>query len=87
MIFIDFKQTYDSIDRNQLWIALENFHFPSKLVNLIRNCNSYTFCKVCYLEETSRPFEVKNGLRQGNELFPTLFNLSLERIIREMQNN
>jgi len=39
MIFIDFKQAYDSINRNQLWIALEDFGFPSILVRLIRNCN------------------------------------------------
>lgn len=25
MIFIDFKQAYDDFNRNQLWIALEDF--------------------------------------------------------------
>jgi len=86
MVFIDFKQAYDSINRNQLWIALEDFGLPSKLVRLIRNCNSNTFCRVRYLGETSTQFEVRNGLRQGNALSPTLFNLALERVIREMQN-
>jgi len=46
MIFIDFKQAYDSINRNQLWIALEDFGFPSKLIRLIRNYNSNTFYRV-----------------------------------------
>jgi len=87
MIFIDFKQAYDSINRNQLWIALEDFDFPSKLVRLIRNCNSNTFCKVRYLGETSIQFEVRNALRQGDALSSTLFNLALERVIREMQNS
>ncbi|KAF0756766.1 Retrovirus-related Pol polyprotein LINE-1 [Aphis craccivora] len=84
IIFIDFKQAYDSINRNQLWITLEDFSFPSKLVRLIRNCNSYTFCMVRHLGETSTQFEVRNGLRQGDALSPTLFNLALERVIREM---
>lgn len=56
MIFIDFKQAYDSINKNQLWIVLEDFGFPSKLVSLIKNYNLNTFCKLCYLEETSSPF-------------------------------
>lgn len=44
MIFIDFKQAYDSIDGYQLCITLEDFGFPSKIVKLIRNCNLNTFC-------------------------------------------
>jgi hypothetical protein len=84
MIFIDFKQAYDSINRNQLWIALEDFGFPSKLGRLIRNCNSNTFCRVRYLRKMSTRFEVRNGLRQGDAFSLTLFNLALERIIREM---
>jgi sorting nexin-29 len=87
MIFIDFKQAYDSINRNQLWITLEDFGFPSKLVRLIRNCNSNTFYRVRYLGETSTHFEVRNGLRQEAALSSTLFNLALKRVIREMQNS
>jgi|UniRef100_A0A2S2QXC9 sorting nexin-29 len=87
MIFIDFKQAYDSINRNQLWIALEDYGFPRKPVRLIRNCNSNTFCRVRYLGETSTQFEVRNRLRQGDSLSPTLFNQALERVIREMQNS
>jgi len=42
---------------------------------------------VRYLGETSTQFEVRNGLRQGDALSPTLFNLALERVISEMQNS
>lgn len=37
MIFIDFKQAYDSVDREQLWIVLQNIGLPKKLVNLIKS--------------------------------------------------
>jgi len=86
MIFIDFKYAYDSINRNQLWVALEDFGFPSKFLRLIRNCNSNTFCRVRFLGETSTQLEVRNGIRQGNALSPILINLALERVIREMNN-
>lgn len=64
MVIIDFKQAYDSINKNQLWIELENFGLPKKLVRLIKNCYLITFCKIHYLGETLSPFEVKKGVRK-----------------------
>lgn len=32
----------------------------------------------------SESFDVENGLRQGNPLAPTLFNLALEKVLREL---
>lgn len=84
MIFIDFKQAYDSIDREQLWIVLQNFGLPKKLVNLVKSCNSNTTCKVRFLGRESGDFEVKSGLRQGDALSRILFNIALERIVRDM---
>lgn len=34
------------------------------------------------MQNDSKPFEVKTGLRQGDALSPTLFNLALEKIVR-----
>ncbi|KAL4098323.1 hypothetical protein QTP88_022957 [Uroleucon formosanum] len=84
MIFIDFKQAYDSVNREQLWIVLQNFGLPKKLVNLIKSCNSNTTCKVRFLGRESGDFEVKSGLRQGDALSPILFNIALERVVRDM---
>jgi len=85
LIFIDFQQAYDSIIRNRLWSALVQFGILKKLINLIRYCNSNTFCKVRFLGETSKDFEVKCGLKQENALSPALFNIALKRVIRDMQ--
>ncbi|KAL4083725.1 hypothetical protein QTP88_029041 [Uroleucon formosanum] len=83
-IFIDFKQAYDSVDREQLWIVLHNFGLPKKLVNLIKSCNSNTTCKVRFIGRESGDFEVKSGLKQGDALSPILFNIALERVVRDM---
>lgn len=42
ILFVDFKQAYDSIKRKQLWITLKNFGIPNKLVRLIQKCNEQT---------------------------------------------
>jgi hypothetical protein len=39
MVFEDFKQAYNSINRQQLWTALRNFEIPEKLVRMIQICN------------------------------------------------
>jgi len=44
-------------------------------------------CQVRYLDETSKSFEVKTELRQGDALSLVLFNLVLELVVRYMKNN
>jgi len=82
MVFVDFKQTYDSVNRQQLWTALKNVRIPEKLIRMIEIRNSNTFCKVRYRGKLSDQFETKSGLRQGDVLSPILFNLALEKVVR-----
>jgi sorting nexin-29 len=85
ILFVDFKQAYDSIDREQLWIALRNFRIPKKIVKLVEICNQQIFYKVRFMGETSENFEYKTGLRQGDALSPVLFNLALKIVIRDIR--
>lgn len=54
MISVDFKQAYDSINRQQLKTALRNFE--EKQVRRIEICNLNTYCKVRYQGEMSLQF-------------------------------
>jgi sorting nexin-29 len=38
ILSVDFKQSYDSIEREQLWITLRNFGIPRKLMRLVGIC-------------------------------------------------
>ncbi|KAL4113103.1 hypothetical protein QTP88_016788 [Uroleucon formosanum] len=83
MIFVDYKQAYDSINRKELWKAMILFGIPQKYVNLVKMSNDKTLLKVRFLQRLSPAFEVNSGLRQRDALSPTLFNLGLEKVIRE----
>lgn len=82
-LFVDFKQAYDSIIREEMWRALAEVGIPVKYINLVRACYETTECKVKFKNAESEPFPVKNGLRQGDPLAPTLFNLVLESVMRK----
>jgi len=54
---------------------------------MIEICNSNTYCKVQYQGELSPQFEVQSGLKQGDSISPILFNLALEKVIRDIPMN
>lgn len=83
MVFIDYKQAYDSVNRQKLWKAMIFFGIPQKYTNLVKMCNDKTLFKVRFLQRLSSAFEVNSGLRQGDALSPTLFNLGLEKVNSE----
>ena len=73
LLFIDYKQAYDSINREVLWDTLITFGIPAKIVKMIKLCMNKTRCKVRFNQHNiSDEFEVKTGLRQGDALSPIL---------------
>ena len=84
-VFIDFKKAYDSVDRQSLFNILEEQGLDHKTLRLIRQTLTGTKSKVKFLGELSEPFEIKTGVRQGDGLSPLLFNLVLDKVIREWE--
>ncbi|VVC32177.1 Reverse transcriptase domain [Cinara cedri] len=84
VLFVDFRKAYDSIHRESLLNILKDFKFPRKIINLIGTSLNHTDIQVKIGNVTSQPTRVTTGLRQGDALSPLLFNLVLERVIREM---
>jgi hypothetical protein len=86
-LFIDFKKGCDSVTRQVLYNILLEFGIPKKLVILIKMCLNETYSKVHIGKLLSDKFPVQNGLKQGDTLFPLLFNFVLEYAIREVLEN
>ena len=82
VMFIDFRQAYDTIKRNELYQALMEIGISGKLLRLIKTTLTDTNNIVRIGHSTSNKFEVTDGVRQGDPLSSMLFSITLEIIVR-----
>ncbi|CAB1110695.1 unnamed protein product [Ectocarpus sp. CCAP 1310/34] len=74
--FVDLTKAYDSVDRDLLWDVLERFGVPPKMLAVIRHFHEGMRARVRTDDgQYSEWFDVGQGLRQGCNLAPLLFNL------------
>jgi len=73
MLFIDFKQAFDSINRAKLFETMDKMGIPQKLIRLIRMTMCQTKARVKTDNQISAPFEFSKGVKRGDGLSITLF--------------
>lgn len=83
--FVDFKKAYDSIDRQTVFLTLEEVGIDKTTRKLVEQTLTDTTSKVKFLGEVSEPFRINTGVRQGDGLSPILFNLVLDKVVREWE--
>ena len=68
VLFIDFKQAFDSVDRQKTIQILQELRIPNKLVQLIKMTIQNMEASVKIENLTSNSFSISSGVRQGNPL-------------------
>jgi hypothetical protein len=86
-LHIDYEQAYNSINRAHLVEVMKEFGIPKKLVRFFKMTLENTRNKVKIQGKLSPNFEMVVGLRQGDSLSTLLFNLCMEKIIRNVKTN
>ena len=81
VMFIDLKKAYDSVPRSALWSALVKCGVPPTMLNIIQSFQDGMEASVRVGDTVIDGFEVRNGLRQGCTMAPTLLNLYFNAII------
>jgi hypothetical protein len=85
-LYTDYKQAYDTINRAELVEIMKEFGIPMKLVRLVKMTLANTNRKVKIQGKLSPSFET-TGLRKEDSLSTLLFNLCMEKIIRNVRIN
>ena len=75
MLFIDLKKAYDSVPRSALWRVLDKCGVPPTMLSIIQSFHDDMQAEVRVGDTTTEQIAVRNGLRQGCVLAPSLFNI------------
>ena len=81
MLFIDLRKVYDTVLRQGLWYCLEKYGIPPRMGNITKSFHEGMQTSVSMNGEMTPEFEVRNGLRQGCTIAPTLFNLYFNAVV------
>jgi len=82
LLFIDLTKAYDSIPLNKLWEILDGLAINIRLIEAIKALYEGSSSKITIGNLITKCFIVTKGLRQGCSLWPTLFKIYLERVLR-----
>jgi sorting nexin-29 len=66
---------------------VEELNIPQKLIALVKATMKKTQCRVKVQNRLSEHTNVKNGFRQGDALACLLFNVALQKVIRDAALN
>lgn len=75
------RKPFDSIRRDKITKKMDKLKIPLKLVRLVRMAMDKAIASVLAVEETIRQIDFKSGVRQGDALSTTLFNIVIDGAI------
>ena len=85
--FIDFKKASDRVWHEGLWHVMRSFGIEEGLIQIIQALYNTASSAVLLNSDIGEFFRTTVGVRQGCLLSPVLFNLFLEKIMRETLHN
>jgi hypothetical protein len=85
--FIDFKKAFDSIWHKGLFNKLEKNNINGKFLDLLKNIYKKSKCAIKINNKLTNFFDFGNGVRQGDPLSPTLFNIFVNDLFQEINSS
>ncbi|CAI5446785.1 unnamed protein product [Caenorhabditis angaria] len=80
--WLDLTNAFGSVPHELIRHTLRAFGFPPELEEIISDMYDGACIRVRNKTETTNPILIKSGVKQGDPISPTLFNMCLELVIR-----
>ena len=78
IVALDQEKAYDKIRHEYLWDTLKAFNLPDTFVNTIKSLYHNAMTQVAINGFFSEPYRVTRGIRQGDPLSCSIFDLAIE---------
>jgi hypothetical protein len=78
--FVDFQKAFDSVWRDGIFIKIRKLGIGGKFYSLLKNMYSETTSCVKLRQGLTPSFPTKTGIKQGDNLSPTLFNIFIDDV-------
>ncbi|GMF66714.1 unnamed protein product [Phytophthora fragariaefolia] len=87
ILCLDLRKAYDTLCRNFMATALEEYGFPQEFLNMFHNLHNGTVASYLVNGEESTKWPVNSGIRQGCQLAPLLFVLAVDFLGRAIEDH
>lgn len=85
--FVDLRKAFDSVWREGLMFKLMKTGVGKQFYNIVKEQYEKTESSIKYDNLSSEYFSISRGVKQGDSLSPTLFNIFIDDIVKELENN
>ena len=87
LLFIDFAHAYDYISQDFIIAILEAMNFPSRFINSFKLSMTEQTGQVIVNGDLTDKFDINNGGKQGDPLFPLIFIIACEGLYAMIENH
>ena len=81
--YVDLTKAFDTVSREGLWKIMAKYGCPRKFISMVQQFHVGIKAQIQDNGETSEPFPVSNGVKQGCVLAPTLFSLMFSAMLTD----
>ncbi|XP_062612120.1 uncharacterized protein LOC134273919 [Saccostrea cucullata] len=81
--FLDFEKAFDSVHKDSIWVIMKKYGIPRKLITMVKALHDNFQCSVIDDNETTDPFPVVTGVKQGCRRSGFLFLLVIDWVMQQ----
>ena len=85
MCFLDASKAFDRINNGKLFVKLQERGVPPYLIRTLQFWYTQQTMQIRWGSSLSAPFQVTNGVRQGDILSPVFFNVYMDDLSKKLK--